>query len=36
MFFSCGDKSTDEISDNLNSEVVKDTTPITVNEETKF
>lgn len=35
-FFSCGDKSTDEISENLNAEVVKDTTPVTVNEETKF
>ena len=36
MFSSCGDKATDEISENLNAEVVKDTTPVTVNEETKF
>ena len=36
IFLSCGDKSTDDVSENLNAEVVKDTTPVTVNEETKF
>ncbi|MFO0323241.1 MAG: hypothetical protein ACK504_12540 [Bacteroidota bacterium] len=36
LVFSCGEKSTEEISDNTNKEALKDTTSITVNEETKF
>jgi hypothetical protein len=37
LLTSCDDKPTDEIAENVNDEVtVKDTTPITVNEETKF
>ena len=36
MLVSCGDKPTDEIAENVTSETPKDTTPITVNEETKF
>jgi hypothetical protein len=36
MFLSCGDKANDEISENVTADVVKDTTPVTVNEETKF
>ena len=36
MLVSCGDKSTEEIAENVTSETPKDTTPITVNEETKF
>jgi hypothetical protein len=33
---SCGDKHTDENSEVVSSEAIKDTTPVTVNEETKF
>ena len=33
-FISCGDKPSEEIAENVTSEIVKDTTPITVNEET--
>ncbi len=36
MFISCGDKTADNITENETTEVQKDTTPITVNEETKF
>ncbi|MBA4241375.1 MAG: hypothetical protein C0448_11655 [Sphingobacteriaceae bacterium] len=36
MLVSCGDKPTEEIAENVTSETPKDTTPITVNEETKF
>jgi len=33
---ACGDKSTDEVAENITAEAPKDTTPVTVNEETKF
>lgn len=33
---SCGDNHTEEVSENLSIETQKDTTPVTVNEETKF
>ena len=33
---ACGDKPTEEIAENVVAETSKDTTPITVNEETKF
>ncbi|MCD6018265.1 MAG: hypothetical protein K0S53_1386 [Bacteroidetes bacterium] len=33
---SCGDKPSEEIAENVTTETPKDTTPITVNEETKF
>jgi len=36
MLVSCGDKPSEEIAENVTSETPKDTTPITVNEETKF
>jgi len=36
MLVSCGDKPSEEIAENITSETPKDTTPITVNEETKF
>ena len=36
LLISCGDKPSEEIAENVTSEIVKDTTPITVNEETKF
>ena len=36
IFSSCGEKPSEEISDNVTIETSKDTTPITVNEETKF
>jgi len=36
IFSSCGEKSSEEISDNVTIESNKDTTPVTVNEETKF
>lgn len=36
MLVSCGDKQNEEIAENVTAEVSKDTTPITVNEETKF
>lgn len=36
ILFSCGDKPTEETAENVVAETPKDTTPITVNEETKF
>jgi hypothetical protein len=33
---SCGDKASEEIAETVTSETPKDTTPVTVNEETKF
>ncbi len=36
MLASCGSQPSEEISENLTSEIPKDTTPVTVNEETKF
>ncbi|MBI3518741.1 MAG: hypothetical protein HY062_05225 [Bacteroidetes bacterium] len=36
MLSSCGDKTTEETAENVTVETPKDTTPITVNEETKF
>lgn len=36
MLVSCGDKPSEEIAENVTAEAPKDTTPITVNEETKF
>ena len=36
IFTACGDKSTEETAENVVAETPKDTTPITVNEETKF
>jgi hypothetical protein len=36
MLSACGDKPSEEIAENVTSETPKDTTPITVNEETKF
>lgn len=33
---SCGEKQTEEVSENVSVETTKDTTPVTVNEETKF
>ena len=36
MLASCGNQPSEEISENLTSEIPKDTTPVTVNEETKF
>ncbi len=36
MLVSCGDKPSEEIAENVTAEAPKDTTPVTVNEETKF
>lgn len=36
LLTACGDKPSEEIAENVTSETPKDTTPITVNEETKF
>ncbi|MBC7696176.1 MAG: hypothetical protein H7141_12095 [Burkholderiales bacterium] len=36
LMFSCGDKPSEEMAETVTSEVTADTTPITVNEETKF
>lgn len=36
MLVSCGDKQTEEVAENVTAEAPKDTTPVTVNEETKF
>ena len=36
LLSSCGDKQVEETVENVTSETPKDTTPITVNEETKF
>jgi hypothetical protein len=36
IFTGCGDKPAEEITENVTVETPKDTTPITVNEETKF
>jgi hypothetical protein len=36
FMLSCGDKPSEEIAENVTAETPKDTTPITVNEETKF
>ncbi len=36
LIFSCGEKQSEEIAEDVTTEIVKDTTPITVNEETKF
>lgn len=36
ILVSCGEKHSDEVSENVSVETPKDTTPVTVNEETKF
>ena len=36
FMLSCGDKQTEEVAENVTAEAPKDTTPVTVNEETKF
>ena len=36
MLVSCGDKPSEEVAETVTSETPKDTTPVTVNEETKF
>lgn len=36
FLFSCGEKPTEEVAETSTTETVKDTTPVTVNEETKF
>ena len=36
MLLSCGEKTSEEIAENVTAETPKDTTPITVNDETKF
>ena len=36
IFTACGDNATEETAENVVAETPKDTTPITVNEETKF